>query len=221
MPTLTTTQSYYEIAEEMEPGQAHIFHNVSWAEYEELIAQLPEAKWIRVSYDEGALELKTISTAHECYANFISGMMSILSVTLRINICSFGSATIRKSYQNKGKEPDSCFYVQTAPQLGNRIDLDFAVDPPPDVCVEVDLYDDPLSKFSIYAGLGVPEVWRFDGTDLAIHLRQNNQYIASSTSLALPMLSAETLTRFLTLMRNEGEFKAILAFGEWLQSQRQ
>lgn len=221
MSMLAATQNYYEMAEQMVPGQVCIFHNVSWEEYEELLDQLPEATWLRVSYDEGTLELMTTSARHEKYAHFIDGMMRLISVTLRINICFFGSATIKKSPQQVGKEPDCCFYVQTAPLLGNRIDLDFAVDPPPDVCVEVDIFHDSISKFPIYAGLGVPEVWRFDGAELTIHLLQNNQYIASPASLALPMLSAETLTRFLTLMRDEGEFEAMLAFEEWLQTQRQ
>ena len=38
-------------------------------------------------------------------------------------------------------------------------------------------------------------------------------------SRALPMLSADVLTEFLRQMREEGEFQAIVAFDEWLQSQ--
>ncbi|MDQ3013114.1 MAG: Uma2 family endonuclease, partial [Acidobacteriota bacterium] len=113
---------YLGIAEEIMPGEVRVFHNVAWEEYERLHSQLPpDSHLVRISYDEGTMELMPTSALHETYAEFISGMLRMLSMRLRIDIRFFGSATIKKSRRRKGLEPDACFYVQTAPQLGNRL----------------------------------------------------------------------------------------------------
>ncbi len=99
--------------------------------------------------------------------------------------------------------------------------LDFATDPPPDIAVEIDVHHESLSKFPIYAALGVPEVWHFDGQQLTIHQLEQDHYVVAETSRALPLLTSSTLTDFLTRLREEGEFQTILAFDEWLQTQPQ
>src|SRR5205814_403917 len=103
---------------------------------------------------------------------------------------------------------------------GNRIELDFESDPPPDVAVEIDILHDSRKKFSIYAGLEVAELWRFHDDILTIYLLDEEIYEEIEASRALPMLNAEILTRFLAQLRNEGEFKALIAFDEWLQTLR-
>ncbi len=125
---------------------------------------------------------------------------------------------MREKKKKKGSEPDACFYVQSAPAIGNRIQIDFAVDPPPDVVVEVDIHHDSRDKFSIYAALGVPEIWRYDGQELTIHHLREDQYVNVEWSLALPILSAGALTDFLARLPQEGESQTLIAFDEWLQS---
>ncbi len=171
----SATLSYFEIAEGLPPAADVTFHDVSWEEYEELIDELGESRRLRVSYNEGTLQIRTLSPEHESYANFINLLIGHLSFRLRINIRFFGSATMRTKKKAKANEPDACFYVQTASVIGNRIQIDFAVDPPPDIVVEVDIYHDSRDKFSIYAALGVPEIWRYDGQELSIHILQGDQ----------------------------------------------
>jgi len=146
--------------------------------------------------------------------------MTAITLRLRINILSFGSATMRKQGERKGNEPDACFYVQTADQIGNRLSLDFATDPPPDTAIEVDVHHDSRDKLPIYAALGVPEVWRFDGKAVAIYLLEHLGYRESQTSLALPILTNRLLTDTLVRVGSEGELKALIAFDEWLQELR-
>jgi Uma2 family endonuclease len=124
---------------------------------------------------------------------------------------------MRKEGERKGNEPDACFYVQTADQIGNRLQLDFATDPPPDIAVEVDVHHDSRDKLPIYATLAVPEVWRFDGEAVAIYLLEHSGYRESQTSLALPILTSALLTDILARVGSQGEFKALIAFDEWLQ----
>jgi Uma2 family endonuclease len=160
----------------------------------------------------------TLSPEHENYTRFLEGLMTVIRLRLNLNIRSFGSSTMGKRKKRKGKEPDACFYGQTADLIGNRMQLDFAVDPPPDIAVEVDLHHDSLSKFPIYVGLGVPEIWRFDGYKLTIYHLQWDEYVEQETSLALPMLTGSVLTQFLLRLSAESELRTLLAFDEWLQS---
>jgi Uma2 family endonuclease len=219
----TQIASYYEIVSQLPEDASVTFHDVSWDEYEELLEQVGEAPGLRISYDDGSLCVMTISSEHEKYASFINRLMTVICLRLRIDILAFGSSTMRKRKRKKGNEPDGCFYVQTASLIGNRIQLDFETDPPPDIAVEIDVHHDSRSKFPIYAALGVPEIWRYDGQQMTIyHLsreRDEQHYVGADTSLALPMLSAMLLTEVIERMRTEGELSALLAFDEWLQSQ--
>jgi Uma2 family endonuclease len=214
------TLSPYAFVSQLPAATEITFHNVSWEEYEELLEEVGEASGLRISYDEGTLNVMTLSAKHEYYERFLEKMLGCVIVRLGINIRSFGSATMRKQKKRKGNEPDLCFYVQTAGVIGNRIELDFESDPPPDVAVEIDIHHDSRKKFSIYAGLEVPELWRFNGDALTIHLLAEESYEEVDASRALPMLTAEVLTGFLAQLRDEGDFNTLIAFDVWLQSHR-
>jgi Uma2 family endonuclease len=211
------TASYFDIVSRLPADTVLTFHDASWQEYEELLHKVSETAGLRISYVDGALTIMTVSHEHEQFTRFFEALITAIRLRLRVNILSFGSATMKR--KPKGNEPDACFYVQSADLIGNRTVFDFAVDPPPDIVVEVDIHHDSKDKFSIYSGFAVPELWRFDGNALTIHLLEHEHYEEAKVSRALPILTAEILTRFLGQLRNEGEFKALIAFDEWLQAQ--
>jgi Uma2 family endonuclease len=219
----TQITSYYERISQLPEDTSVTFRDVSWGEYEELLEQVGEAPGLRISYENGSLHVMTISAEHEKYTLFINSLIAGIRLRLRMDILAFGSATMRKPKRSAGHEPDACFYVQTAPLIGNKIQLDFETDPPPDIVVEVDVHHDSRSRFRVYAALGVPEIWRYDGQAMTIyHLSEEGdgqEYVAGDTSTGLPMLSAQLLTEMLERMRRDGELSALLAFDEWLQSQ--
>jgi Uma2 family endonuclease len=98
------------------------------------------------------------------------------------------------------------------------MDIDINTDPPPDIAVEIDINHDSRSRFSIYAGLGVPEVWRYDGRQMSIHHLQQDEYAWAEASLAVPILTSSVLTESLAKVREEGQSHAIVAFDEWLSA---
>lgn len=211
------TLTRYDFVSQLPPDTVITFHDVDWEEYEELLEEVGESAGLRISYDDGVLKVMTLSSEHEYYSRFIEKIVGTLMLRLRINIRSFGSATMKR--KPKGNEPDACFYVQTASAIGNRIHIDFEIDPPPDIAVEVDIHHDSQEKFSIYAAFGVSEIWRFDGNDLIIYLLEEDRYHEAEVSRALPMLTAGILTQSLARLHDEGETGALLAFDEWLRSQ--
>ncbi|MGH9936019.1 MAG: Uma2 family endonuclease [Blastocatellia bacterium] len=103
----------------------------------------------------------------------------------------------------------------------SKLDLNFEIDPAPDIVVEVDIYHDSTDNHPIYAALGVSEIWRYDGLEATILHLQGNDYVEAGASKALSMITYPILTEYLTRMRLEGEIAAIKAFDEWLQSLQQ
>jgi Uma2 family endonuclease len=209
---------YYTIVSQLPEDTEVIFHGATWEDYEELLVQVGEAAGLRISFNDGTLKVMSLSSEHEKYVRFIEGLIVAIKLRLRINIVSFGSATMRKRKESKGNEPDACFYVQTAAMIGNRIKLDFSIDPPPDVVLEVDIHHDSTDNDAIYAALGVPEIWRYDEWAMTIYQLQESGYVVAETSRALPMLNGEILTEYMNRMLRDGEFEALLAFDAWLQA---
>lgn len=213
-----TTNRHQELIEKLPPASTLILHDIVWEEYEEILDALGEAKGLRVSYDQGTLQIMTLSTRHEKYARLIDNLVSLFSITRRIKVLCYGSSTMKKQDKLRGAEPDSCFYVQNADLVGGKSDIDFNIDPPPDIVVEVDLGHDSVSKFPIYAALGVNEIWRYDGQFLTMYHLTQGQYAAAAASQALPELSSETLTEFLSRSHHEDQYEVLLAFENWLQA---
>jgi Uma2 family endonuclease len=55
--------------------------------------------------------------------------------------------------------------------------IDLTVDPPPDLVIEIDITSPSLDKFPLYAVIGVPEVWRYDGTHVTMHRLAGERYV--------------------------------------------
>lgn len=99
----TAASSYLEIANKLPPDSVLTFHDVSWKEYEDLIEQLGEAAGKRVSFNEGVLTILTLSPEHEKHRQLIESLATVIRLRLRLNILSFGSATMRKKKKQKAK----------------------------------------------------------------------------------------------------------------------
>lgn len=214
--TINPTAVIVELIDLMPADSVLIQHGVSWVEYEELLESVGEASRLRISYNEGTLQIMSPSSKHEYYAKLIERLVDLLSINQRIEVLFYGSTTIKKQGDQKGAEPDACFYVQTADAVGTKELIDFNTDPPPDVVVEIDIHHESTSKFPIYLAFGVPECWRYNGDSLTIYHLRNGQYVVADTSLALPLLTSAVLTEFLTRSAEENQYNIVLAFEEWL-----
>jgi len=219
--TISTAENLVELIERMPVDSVLTQHGVSWDDYEELLDSVGESSGIRISYDDGTLQIMTLSFRHEKYVRTIERLVDVLSLRLRIKVLFYGSATMKKDRKKKGVEPDACFYVEKAGIVGTKDEIDLNTDPPPDVIVEIDLHHDSVSKFPIYAALGVPEAWRYDGDSLTIYELRDEHYVASQASLSLPILTSAVLTGFLARSPKQDQYDIVLAFEDWLKSQQQ
>jgi Uma2 family endonuclease len=219
MPIATATDYLAAIAH-IPPGTTLRADNVAWEDYEQLMYDLRENNSVRVYYDHGRMEIMSPLRRHEAPVGIIARLMSVLSDELEIDIEPLGSTTLKSEMQEQGAEPDDSFYVQNAAAVIGRDDLDLAHDPAPDIVIESDLTSSSLDKFPIYAGLGVPEIWRISQRQVRIFVLAGNQYQDIASSSAFPFLSAQALTDFISQGINEGTTTAARAFREWVKTRR-
>ena len=202
-------------------GGTLLVPGVSWEEYEQLLAELGEGYAVRVSYDGRRLEIVSPSAKHEKYKEFISHLARVVADETGSDLECLGSTTFKQKELARGVEPDACFYVQHAPQIVGKDLIDLSADPPPDIVVEVDVAHDSLGKFGLYAGLGVPEIWRCDEQGAHIYHLIEGAYVELPTSLAFPVLTAEDLSRFLARSETEGQRAVLRSVRELVRARSQ
>jgi len=215
------TAEYLDAIAQLPPGGKLTFYEVSWQQYEELLSQLGDAASPRVSYDNGRLDVMSPSTKHEKLKNLLHDLVLILSDELDLDVLSLGSVTLKVEPKGKGVEADDCFYVQHAGEIGEKDQLDLRSDPPPDLVLEIDVSHDSSGKFQIYAALGVPEIWRYDGSEFSLWQLSGQTYVSVSRSLAFPILTVEDLAGFLSRSQTQGRKLARQHFRAWVRSVRQ
>ncbi len=191
--------------------------DVSWEEYETFLKEFQEKAGWRLAYDEGNLEFMPPLQEHETPSRGVHNFVLAYCEHFDLTLESAGSTTYKRKLLKKGVEPDECFYVQSADKIiGKAKQLKPETYPVPDVAVEIDVTHGSLDKFKIYAALGVPEVWLYDGKKISFYQLKSNKYNQSETSQALPQLSATDLTGFIRLSETTGQTATLKSFRQWL-----
>ena len=94
--------------------------------------------------------------------------------------------------------------------------VDLSTDPPPDLAIEIEISRSALGRMAIYASLGIPEVWRFDGESLQVHVLQDGgTYLEVPTSRCLPQLPVQEIVPFLQPDEKIDEASRIRQFIDW------
>ena len=177
--------------------QLVVLNDVSWETYERLLAENDSYRGKRFTYDNGRLQIMVISRRHERPNHILEMIVEVVAEEWGLSVDATGAMTIKRGDLRKGFEPDSSFYIKNAAAVRRKEELDFSVDPPPDLVIEVDITSDSVNKFPIFAAVGVPEVWRYDQRRVAIHLLRDGAYSESTISGMLSPLTGELLTSFL------------------------
>ena len=215
------TSSLLETIETLPANSTLLLHEVSWAEYEDLLALLPDNPRFRLSYDQGTLQIMTLSPRHERLKSLFAHLLAVLTEELNLNLAGLGSTTFRLAEAARGLEPDDCYYIYQAERMAGQDTIALATDPPPDLVVEVDISHPSLNKFPIYASLRVPEVWRHDGATLQFFRLVGERYTQTPTSGLFPLLPAEVLAGFVQQGNQHGIIPMMRAFRDWVRAHRQ
>lgn len=196
------------------PDSRVLLHGIRWETYERMRDDLGDSP-IRLSYDQGALEIVTPLRQHERPKRLLGRMVEAMTEELRILINSGGSMTFKRRDLEKGLEPDECYWVQNEARVRDRYELDFRVDPAPDLVIEIEVTRSLVNRLGILAALGVGEVWHYDGV-LTVLLRNEGGYSPSPTSRCFPWLPLAPFIEQLARADDADETTWIREFREWV-----
>src|SRR5215210_7276641 len=174
--------------------QRVLLRNISWETYERLLADNENNSAPRFTYDQRELEIMSPSPEHEKFNRRIAQLVLVVAEEMEVEAEDLGSTTFRRRDLERGFEPDSCFYIQNEEQVRGKNRIDLTVDPPPDLVIEIDITSPSFSKLPIYAQMGVPEVWRYDGDRMVVLVLEGSDYVAANESLVLPPVTSNALT---------------------------
>lgn len=201
-------------------GERVLIHDVTWDEYEQLCNLFSE-RHIFLTYDHGDLEIRMPSAEHDRAGYLFDNILAYITRHLGVLIDGVGSATLRKKIKSRGLEPDRAFYIARAREVLGKKNLDIAVDPPPDLAVETDIASSSIPRMPIYAALGVPEVWRYDGQSLQFLHLHGDDYQPASKSAALPELTPELVFQWLSLGQSQGVHAVYDAIDAWWKARQE
>ena len=178
---------------------------VAWEDYVRL-RDIPESRNVRMTYDEGSLELMSPSKLHERIAELLGRFVAAWTEERGIAVQGCGATTFGREDLQKGLEPDKCYYIQHVEAVRDRDELDLAVDPPPDLVIEVDITSPSRHRFPVYARLGVPELWLWRNDQLRwFCLGDDGHYATADDSIALPGFPRRLAEQILVERRAEDD----------------
>jgi Uma2 family endonuclease len=170
-----------------------------------------------MTYDNGDLEIKTLSFGHEKTGRLIGRFIGMLTLVLNAPIESGGSTTLKKKLKRKGLEPDECFWIKNERAMRGKTKWEVKRDPPPDLVVEVDVSRSSMNRMGIYAALGVLEVWRYKGKRLRVYELVKGKYREVQVSPSFPYLPMARVNEFLHLARSVDETTLLREFESWVR----
>lgn len=188
-----------------------VLRSVSWQTYKALMADVGDDRAWRIAYNGGVLEIRMPLQEHEFPKIMIAKFVAALSEELEVEIMELGSLLLEREDLTRAIEPDSCFYIQNELLVRSK-NIQLPDDPPPDLAVESDYTSSSLNKFTIYAALGVPELWRYRNQNLTVYQLIEGQYQEVAQSLAFPFLPITELPGFIEQSRTIGQRSAVRLF---------
>jgi Uma2 family endonuclease len=206
------------VQEKKATNDSYLIGGLSWETYagiRELLRDNP----VRITYCEGMLEFMTISREHEQIKALLAGLLIMLALEIGMDMDFGGSLTLQRREQQRGLEPDECFWIEHEAQMRERDEYDPDIDPPPDLAIEVEISRGLLNRREIYERLRVPELWRYDGETLRYLQLGSQGYTEMSSSRSFPLLPASDLARFLALRNTMSKTAIIREFRTWVQAQ--
>jgi Uma2 family endonuclease len=195
-----------------ERSESVVLLNIQWSTYCRILRDL-ERQSMRLTYDNEVLEIMSPSSMHEYAKQWLGTMVTILAEEYSVDFIFGGSTTLKRRKLKKGLEPDQCFWVANCRRMIERKSLNLAKDPPPDLVIEVDITSSSLDRMKIYAALGVPEIWRYDGARFFVYaLESSHKCDRVFRSIAFPEFPIALIESNMETRSDETDLQAIRRF---------
>lgn len=174
---------------QLTPGSAITIDNLKWQDFETILEELGEKRRVRLTYYQGNLEIMSPLAIHERPHRIIADIVKAILNLQERDWEDFGSTTFKRP-EIAGVEPDTCLYIQNAPQMRGCTKMDLNIYPPPDLAIESDVTS--KTTLEVYAAIGVPEVWIYSKQQLKIYIIKDGNYQETSLSPTFTNLSLTT-----------------------------
>ena len=199
------------------PGQRLWIQDLSWGDFENILAELGEKRSARILFSHGILEIMTPLPEHEVDKEILGDMVKMILEEQGRDFECFGSTTFKKKEKGIGLEPDQCFYIQNHLKMRGKRRVNLSEDPPPDLALEIDVTS--ATPLDIYAGLEVPEVWIYERGNLSIYCLQGIHYQRVTMSPIFPHLPIINLVaEVMSQSQAIGRSPALRGFRQTLQT---
>jgi Uma2 family endonuclease len=197
--------------QEQVSAEAIVLRGVSWQTFKALLADVGDDRAWRIAYDQGVLEIRMPLPNHEEPKRLIESFVEALVDELGIELRSLGALTLEREDLTRAIEPDTCFYIQNESRVRGK-NINLPDDPPPDLAVESDYTSSSLNKFTIYASLGVPELWRYRKNTLQVYRLVEATYEQCDRSPTFPFLPLAEVPGFIEQSKTIGQRSAVRSF---------
>ncbi len=191
--------------------QRTLMRSISWQAYE-MLADTPDRVGQLLNYDRGELEIMSPSHSHELDKSLLGRMVEAFSLHHEIDIRTSASTTFKRQDLNRGFEADESYYVSNELAIREKREVDLLVDPPPDLVIEIERSKSALDKLALFAAMGVPEVWRYNGKSLWLGRLSAGKYSTISDSLELPRFPVIKAVEILQAVGSASETTLIRRF---------
>ena len=195
----------------LSPEVRTVLENIQWETFVDLADQR-RGSVPRMTYDEGVLELMNPLRQHEQIGSLIGRLVETYTEVMDIEIQSVASTTFKRKDLQKAFEADESYYIQNAALIRHKEEIDLAFEPPPDLVIEVEITSSAIRKLTLFAAMGIPEVWRHDGEKLRMFHLENGQYEPRDSSWSLPELTPTMINNVLDKRFDVGETQLIREF---------
>ncbi len=213
---MNLTISRSEIA--LPPGAEIILRHQTWSDYEALLEKRSEKSAVKIYFNALTQEIRLMSPSlrHGNQSDALSDMVKCILRRQGRDWHSFDPITIKK-LEEKGVEPDACFYIANFQAILGKDKIDLEIDPPPDLALEVDLTS--FTRPDDYESIAVPELWIYRAGVLNIYLLNEQHYHESDQSLSFPTLPLKVLVpKYLEQTWEIGTSAAMRAFEQTLET---
>ena len=188
-----------------EHDQIIVFHDVTWKDYEHVLAMRGDKSAPRIAYLEGELEIMSPSRDHERIKSFIRCLVETWCIDRDVELTPFGSWTLQGKKQDCAVEADECYVFGTEPR-----EL-------PHLAVEVEWSRGGVDELRIYQKLGVEEVWIWRKGVIEVNVLAGGTFARSERSRILPDLD---LALVASMLGHDTLTQAVRAFRKALETER-
>jgi len=168
------------------PAGAVVRLPATWQEYQTLCQQRGDASIPRMKYHTGEVLLMAPLPKHGRDASLIADIIKVLLDHQGCEYDAFTPVTMELP-QESGIEPDYCFYIDHWQAISGKERIDWRIDPPPDLVLEIDVTS--YSDVHDYLPYRVPEVWLFCNKELLMYQLQGLEYVVQTSSRYFPEIN--------------------------------